>query len=123
MKRVEFLALAFGIVLVLGCGGKRSKEEIERGNTAVAAALESWKANDSARLRTLPEPVEFTDDIRGQYELVEYSIGAVDASEMPFIRYTVRLRLKDKRGQLSDREVVYSVQLANPVRVIRDPYF
>ena len=39
------------------------------------------------------------------------------------IRYTVTLKLRDKKGKTSEREVVYAVALRSPVVVARDPYY
>ena len=39
------------------------------------------------------------------------------------IRYTVILKLRDKKGKVTDREVVYAVALRTPVVVSRDPYY
>ena len=35
----------------------------------------------------------------------------------------VVLKLKDKKGKLTDREVVFSVALKSPIVVSRDPYY
>jgi hypothetical protein len=108
----------------LGCGPKRSKEEIERGRQALNTALTAWKAGDSPeRLKATADPMEFSDDLRRQFELVDYSIGAIDAKEPPYLRYSVKMTFRDKRGQTSEREVVYSVELTKPIRIVRDPYF
>jgi hypothetical protein len=74
-------------------------------------------------LKSLPEPVDFTEELRTTHTLTDYALGKVDASDKDVIRYTVTLKLKDKKGKASEREVVYSVALKNPIVVSRDPYF
>ena len=115
------------LVLLLfasGCGSRRPEAEVERGRQAVVAALDNWKANEPpARLKSLADPVEFAEDFRATHSLVEYAIGKVDPSDKEVIRYSVTLKLKDKKGKVTDREVVYAVALKTPVAVSRDPYY
>lgn len=109
---------------VAGCGSGRPAADIERGRQAVVAVLDAWKANDPpAKLKTLPDPVEFTDELRGTHALADYSIGKVDTSDKDVIRYTATLKLRDKKGKEMEREVVYAVALKSPVVVSRDPYY
>jgi hypothetical protein len=111
-------------LLVFGCGSRRPEAEIERGRQAVVAALDGWKGNEPAtKLKSLPDPVEFSDELRTAYSLTDYAIEKADGSDKDVIRYTVRLKLKDKKGKTSDREVVYAVALKTPVVVARDPYY
>src|SRR5262245_20198659 len=121
MKR---FALLLVVLFLTGCGGRRPESEIERGRRAVVVVLDSWKANESpAKLKTLPEPVEFTDELRGTHSLSDYTLGPVDSSDKDVIRYTVTLKLRDKKGKVSEREVVFAVALKTPVVVARDPYY
>ncbi len=114
------LLLAF----VAGCGSRRPQADIDRGRTAVVAVLDAWKANEpSAKLKSLPDPVEFSDELRASYALTDYTLGNVDATDKDVIRYAVKLKLKDKKGKAAEREVVYSVALKSPVVVARDPYY
>lgn len=109
---------------VAGCGSGRPAADIERGRQAVVAVLDAWKANDPpAKLKTLPDPVEFTDELRGTHALADYMIGKVDTSDKDVIRYTATLKLRDKKGKEMEREVVYAVALKSPVVVSRDPYY
>lgn len=112
------------LLLLAGCGAKRSEADIERGRVAVVAALDSWKAGEPlTKLKALPDPVEFADDLRATHALVEYTIGKVDATDKDVIRVTVAQKVKDKKGTVTEREVVYSVALKSPVAVARDPYY
>ena len=117
------LVLTGILVCVSGCGSRRPEAEIERGRQAVVAALDGWKGNEpAAKLKSLPDPVEFSDELRGNFALTDYTLGKVDGT-VRTIRYTVTLKLKDKKGKTSDREVVYAVALKGPVVVARDPYY
>jgi hypothetical protein len=119
------ITLLLGILsAVVGCSGGRPESEVERGKQAVVAALESWKAKEpAAKLKSLPEPIEFTDELRATHALVGYSLGNVDGSDKDVVRYTVTLTLKDRRGKESSREVVFAVALKNPIVIARDPYY
>ncbi len=114
----------FLVALLVGCGSRRPESEIERGRAAVVAALDSWKANEPpAKLKARPEPVEFSDELQGTYALADYTLDKVDATDKDVIRYSITLKLKDKKGKLTDREVVYAVALKSPIVVARDPYY
>lgn len=122
MMRCAMLLIA--ALFVAGCGSRRPESEIERGRQAVAAALDSWKANEpAAKLKSLADPVDFSDEWRTTFALTDYSFGKVDPSDKDVIRYAVVLKLKDRKGQVSEREVVYAVSLRTPVVVSRDPFF
>ena len=112
------------LTLFLGCGSRRPEGDIDRGRRAVVAALDGWKANQPpAKLKSLPDPVDFADELRATHALTDYTLGKVDASDPVVLRYTVTLKLKDKKGKVTDREVVYAVALKTPVAVARDPYY
>jgi hypothetical protein len=116
--------IVLALITVAGCGSRRPEADVERGRKAVAAALDSWKANESpAKLKSLPDPVEFTEEMRATHALTDYSFGKADASDPEVIRYAVTLKLKDKKGKPSEREVVYGVAFKNAVVVSRDPYY
>lgn len=118
-------ALALVALAALGCSAARhAPDAAERGRAAVVAALDNWKANEpAAKLKALPDPIDFTEELRGTHALADYTIVKADLSDAAVMRFTVALKLKDKRGKPSDREAVYSVALKTPVVVARDPYF
>jgi hypothetical protein len=121
---VSRLPAALALLLfVTGCGSRR-EADVERGRRAVTAALDGWKANSPpAGLKALPDPLEFADELRATHALADYTLGKVDATDPDVIRYTVTLKLRDKKGKPSEREVVYAVALKSPVVVSRDPYY
>ena len=109
---------------VAGCGPSRPAADLERGRVAVVAALDSWKANEpAAKLKSLPHPVEFAEELRTTHTLTGYALGKIDGTDPAVIRYAVTLSLKDRKGKLTDREAVYAVALQSPVVVARDPYY
>lgn len=121
----KLFALVAVSAFALGCGGSgRSPSEVDRARRAVVASLDAWKANEpAAKLKALPDPVEFADELRATHALADYTIDKVDATDKDVVRITVTLKLKDKKGKPSEREAVYAVALKTPVVVSRDPYF
>ena len=121
MTRPALFLLA---ALAVGCGSGRPAADLERGKKAVVAALDSWKANEPpAKLKELPDPVEFSEELRTTHALTGYTVGKVDGTDPELIRVVVKLSLKDKKGKATDREVAYEVALKKPVVVCRDPYY
>ncbi len=119
----RFLMLTIALAAA-GCSSGRPQSEIERGRQAVMAALDSWKANDSpAKLKSLSDPVDFSEELRSTHTLAAYSVLSIDSTDKDVIRYTVALSLKDKKGKVSEREAVYAVSLRSPIVVARDPYY
>ncbi len=111
-------------LLPAGCGSGRPTADAERARQAVVASLDSWKANEpNAKLKALPDPVEFAEELRATHTLTDYTLGQIDTSDKDAFRFPVKLTLKDKKGKLSEREAVYVVVLKSPVIVSRDPYF
>lgn len=120
----RLLVMFTSLMVATGCSSGRPVAEIERGRQAVVTALDGWKANEpTAKLKTLPDPIEFTDELRDTHALTDYTLGTVDASDKEVIRYTVTLKLRDRKGKVTDREVVYAVVLKSPMVVTRDPYY
>lgn len=110
--------------LVAGCSQKKhSTADVERGQTALTAALDSWKNNEPAdRLKTLADPVEYTDELRLTHRLVDYTVGKPDPADPEVIRYPVTLKLQDRKGKAVDRDVVFMVAMKSPIVIARDPY-
>lgn len=112
-------------LFALGCSSARhAPDAVERGRAALSAALDNWKANEPpAKLKALADAVDFTEELRGTHALDSYAVVKTDATDAAVIRFTVALKLKDKKGKPSDREAVYSVAIKTPIVVARDPYF
>jgi hypothetical protein len=121
MTRILFLT---GALVLAGCSSSRPQSDIDRGRQAVIAALDGWKAKDPPeKLKSLSDPVEFTEELRATHTLTDYSLGKIDSTDKDVIRYTVSLSLTDKKGKASEREAVYAVSLRTPIVVARDPYY
>ena len=118
------MVLVTSALALAGCSSTRPQSDLERGRQAVTAALDSWKANDSPdKLKSLADPVEFSEELRSSHTLTDYTVGKIDSTDKDVIRYTVALTLKDRKGKTSEREAVYAVSLKTPVVVARDPYY
>ena len=122
MTLTRLLPLAV-ILVAVGCSKPHSKADVERGRTALAAALDGWKSNEPPeRLQARADPVSFTDELRRTHKLLEYTLGAPDARDPEVIRYATTLKLQDRKGKVEERAVVFMVALKSPVVIARDPY-
>ncbi|HET6574668.1 MAG TPA: hypothetical protein VFG68_13760 [Fimbriiglobus sp.] len=124
MNALRTAAYSLVAVAAVGCGSSRPQADLDRGRQAVTAALDNWKANEPpAKLKSLPDPVEFSDELRATHKLVGYRVLKTDGSDPEVVRVSVSLQLQDRKGKSSEREVVYAVALKSPVVVARDPYY
>jgi hypothetical protein len=123
MTAVRLVPIAT-LVLALGCGQQpHSKADAERGRAALTAALDAWKGNEPPdALKSRPDPVEFTDELRRTHKLVEYTLGEPDRTDPEVLRYPVTLKLQGRKGPPEERRVVFMVALKSPVVIARDPY-
>jgi hypothetical protein len=111
------------VAVAAGCSKKHSQSDVERGQKALTAALDSWKNNEPPdRLKSLSDPVEHKDEMRLTHKLLEYSVGNPDPTDPEVIRYPVTLKLQDRKGKSEDRVIVFMVALKNPIVIARDPY-
>lgn len=119
---VPLVTIAF---LLVGCAKPaRPQAEVDRSLTALATALESWKANEPpAKLKALSEPIEFSEDLRKSFELESFQVGSLMDIDPKYVQVKATLKLKNKKGKTEDREVVYQIQLGSPIRVLHDPYY
>lgn len=121
--RLFRLTFLFILVILAGCTPPHSSADVGRGQKALIAALDSWKANEPPeKLKSLSEPVEYTDELRTTHKLLDYTIGKSDPKDPEVIRYTVALKLQDRKGKQEDRTIVYMVALKSPIVIARDPY-
>jgi hypothetical protein len=112
------------LLAALGCSQTHPKADVERGQRALTAALDSWKNNEPPdRTRSLPEPVEYIDELRSTFKLTEYTIGTPVTTDPEIIRFPVSLKLQDRKGKPVHRDVMFEVKLATPVVIARDPYY
>ena len=122
MTLTRILPIAL-VALAAGCSKPHSRADVERGRTALAAALDSWKNGEpAAKLKALADPVEFTDELTRTHKLVEYTLGQPDATDPDVIRYATTLKLQDRKGKVEERPIVFMVALKTPIVIARDPY-
>ena len=89
------------------------------------AALDAWKANEPpAKLKSLAGPggVHGGTAVDPRPDRLHGREGRCDRQgRHPLHGHA--LKLKDRKGKVDDREVVYAVALKSPVVVARDPYY
>ena len=120
--RLEEMNLVLAVAV--GCSRTHSKADVERGQKALTAALDSWKNNEPPeRLAGLADPVEYKDELRQTHKLLEYAIGKPDPTDPEVVRYPVTVKLQDRKGKSVDRTIVFMVSLKSPIVIARDPYY
>lgn len=69
--------------------------------------LGNRKANGPpAKLNALPDPVEFSEELRATHELAEHNVLMTAGSDPAVIRVAVSFELQGRKGPPSEREVV-----------------
>lgn len=125
LRRHSLVGLALALVGTVGCGQSAPSEQLESARAAVQTALSAWKKGDRAdSLRSLSPPIEFAEDNwKIGLRLLDYQVTSVESSPEQIARCAVTLSIKDKRGKVSEREVVYMIANKSGKMVIaRDPY-
>ncbi len=125
--RLLFLAILMP-VLASGCGKgghKFSQADLDRARQALETCLDSWKKGEMpAKLRTLPEPIEFAEEgPRDGVKLLDYQITGTEHTDAEVMRFSVKLSVQDRRGRKEERQVTFAVALKSPIAVGRDPFF
>lgn len=122
MKPIQ---LAVIVLMFAGCSKPaRPQAEVDRSLTALAMALENWKAKEApAKLKAPPEPIDFSEDLRKSFELESFKVGNIMDIDPKYVQVKTLLKLKDKKGKTEEREVVYQIELGSPIRVLHDPYY
>jgi uncharacterized protein YbaP (TraB family) len=115
------------LVLAVGCGRSHpfSKADMEKARQALDTALSAWKQGKPvASLKTLPEPIEFAEEMPAQgMRLLDFQVLDSQHTDADAIRFRVKLQLQDRRNRQESRDVTYAVGLKSPVVIGRDPYF
>ncbi len=118
------IGTVLAMVALAGCGkATHTDDEIARGKQALVASLDSWKNKEPVEtLKSRPESIEFSEDLRKANELIEYTILATETADSKVVSFRTKLSIKDKKGKTTEREFLYSVDFRTPLRVFRDPY-
>jgi hypothetical protein len=123
MTALRISSILLVAALATSCGKKHSAADVERGRAALSAALESWKNNEPPdRIQSLPDPVDYKDELRLTHRLLEFTVGKPDPTDPEVIRFRVTLKMQDRKGKTIDQEIVYMVALKSPIVIARDPY-
>ncbi|MFO0935448.1 MAG: hypothetical protein U0798_02905 [Gemmataceae bacterium] len=125
LSPIAVLFVALLAVVSGGCGSKtHPKADLDKAQAAVVASMDNWKANEPiAKLKTQNPAVDFNEELRATQTLTEYTVVKVHATDPEIIRVVVTLKLKDRKGKVTEREAVYAVAFKSMITVSRDPYF
>jgi hypothetical protein len=117
------VAVAALFIAVGGCGGPRARPvEPDKARQALHAALEAWQAGRSIdELRQVQPGITVQDfDWIGGIELVEFEIQSNQQQDELNLRCPVRLRLRDRQGNVAEKHVIYAVATAPVITVFRE---
>jgi hypothetical protein len=121
MRNTPLVCVVYGVLAVglAGCGSAytRSEDQVQSAQETLTTALDAWKNGEIAKVK-----VNFSDDLLKTHTLVEYAIGESSVPDERTIAFNVTLTLKDRRGKVDDRVVVYLVMPDRNNLVTRDPY-
>ena len=118
-----FLSLCF-VLSLIGCGGaqpSQSKEELDKAEGHVHAALEAWKKGDAPdKLKS--QSIEVTDhEWKAGVRLLDYKLNRTEGLRGENVRCWAQLTLQNRQGKKVDRDVVYEVSVKDKVVIGRDP--
>lgn len=111
-----------------GCGENHHglpEGDYNRAKEALAKALQAWKNGEKPTKWTKKNvPIRFVDDawLRGS-TLVEFEIVELRANVDKAPEAMVKLQLRSKKGEESEREALYGInlKLPNQIAIGRDP--
>lgn len=114
--------MALLLTVVVGCssGASSSPESSAAAKKALATALDAWKQGRAAALAKGQPPVRFEDDdYRNGLKLLDYRLDHPDRPICPREDVRVTLVLRDRRGQTSEKAVLYQVVVEPAIAVLR----
>ena len=115
-------AILIILLTILGCSTKspNQAEDSARAKYILVTTLDAWRAGKTKSLTTRNPPIRFADDdqIAGM-ELVDYEFEDESAPIQPFQNVSIILSLKDKWGQIIEKNVEYQVGVEPVLTVLR----
>lgn len=110
---IRFLGGVLILGLVSGCGKNTAPPPVDQKDArdGLTTALEAWKRGDSqSSLAQLSPSIEFVDPSWEKgFRLMNFKILPNEEWEGRMARLTVKLSLKNKDGEESEREITYTV--------------
>ena len=125
MKRTILSALA---LLALAAGCSRSQSPVAddltydsmRPKELLVTVLDAWKQRRAVDLRRRQPPIRFADDDwTGGWHLVEYEINEGGFPLRPFKNIKVALTLRDRQGNVLQKQATYQIVLHPGPSVLR----
>ena len=117
--RVKIIVI---LLAILGCSTQspNQTEDSAHAKYILVTALDAWRAGKTKSLTTRNPPIRFADDdqIAGM-ELVDYELEDESAPIQPFQNVSIILSLKDKGGQIIEKNVEYQVGVEPVLTVLR----
>src|SRR5207302_525453 len=109
--------------LTVGCGKDPAKQALAKAEVAVDEMLDAWARGEAPEKLAEGRSIRASDpDWKAGYRLSSFlSVEAKPADGKPdHVRCRVALSLQDRKGKKVDKEVVYDVQMSDPIVIGRD---
>jgi hypothetical protein len=116
------------LAVLTGCSGSsppasQTSYDSEKARTALVAALDAWKKGEAKSLAKREPPIRFVDDdLIAGLRLSDYEIDEPDLPVKPHQDVSVRLSLRDARGQRIQREARYQIGTGSTLSVLRSDH-
>ncbi|WP_165070782.1 hypothetical protein [Paludisphaera rhizosphaerae] len=119
------LAPALALVLAAGCGREPEGSgapsyDSDQAKTTLVAALDAWKQGQAKSLPRRKPPIRFEDDdFAAGFKLTDYELEEPDATIGLHQDVPVFLSLRDKKGDVVNRRVLYQISTTPQIAVLR----
>jgi hypothetical protein len=124
MLRASRLLLS-GLALFVGCAKSPATTvddtfDSKQACSALAKALDAWRAGKADSLTRGKPPIRFVDDDwTTGHQLLRYEFKEHEEEIQPYRNVAVTLSLRDKRGKTIERAATYQVVLDPHIAVLR----
>jgi hypothetical protein len=118
------LLLCLIAVAMAGCSKPSRPPELQydsgQARQTLLTALDAWKRGQAAQLAGAQPPIRFVDDdLADGCQLVDFQPPSPDARLEPFTDIPVALVLRDRRGNVVNRNATYQIGLMPHLSVLR----
>ncbi len=109
-----------GALLLPGCGGDSA--DLNKAKAALETSLEKWKTGGTWQ-QLKDQAIDITDpDWSAGYRLLDFNVKDVSTQPQQGSRVVVVLKLQNRAGKQTSKEVGYEVNIKDRVNIGRDPF-
>lgn len=116
------LVIGATCLFVAALAGCARKDDLNKAQSVVETALESWKKAEDPR-SLVGQGIEINDpDWKAGHRLLDYTVKSAVSQPQQGPRVVVELNLQTKAGKKIRSEVAYEVIIADTVKIGRDAF-